>query len=216
MPSPCDLLDDLTARYPALCCVKDSVGKAYKMMEETYSNDGTVFVCGNGGSAADSDHIVGELMKGFVKKRPLDDAVKKMYAEKFGDIGKDLADKLQRGLKAVCLSAHPGLMTAFMNDVDATLVYAQKLSVMGRKGDTLIGISTSGGSKIVAAALRVAKVAGIKTITLTGEADSLCSSLADCAIKVPGRETYKIQEYHLPVYHTLCLMIEERFFGGSK
>lgn len=208
-----DHLKNLTERYAQLVSVRNDISDAYNILEKTFCNGGTLFACGNGGSASDSEHIVGELMKGFKLKRPLTDSDKSEIMQKLGSDGQMLADKLQYGLKAISLTGHPALSTAFSNDVEPELVFAQQLSVLGKKGDVLIGISTSGNSKNVYRAMQVARLKGISTILMTGEKPGKCLELADCAIKVPASETYLIQEYHLPVYHTLCIMIEEKFYG---
>jgi D-sedoheptulose 7-phosphate isomerase len=207
---------ELIKRYPLLSSIKDNILEAFSILCRSFENDGTLFVCGNGGSAADGDHIVGELMKGFVLRREIDDSLKDSFLSKFGEEGRIFAEKLQKGLKAVSLTSHPALNTAFANDVDASLIYAQQLFVLGRKNDVLIAISTSGNSDNIYKCMQLASIIGVKTILMTGESGGRCAKLADCAIKVPESETFKIQEYHLPVYHTLCLMIEEKFYGRKK
>jgi D-sedoheptulose 7-phosphate isomerase len=209
-------LSELIKRYPVLSSIKDSIFEAFSIMVETFENDGTLFACGNGGSAADGDHIVGELMKGFVLRREIDGDLKDSFLSKLGEDGQIFADKLQKGLKAVSLTSHPALITAFSNDVDPSLIYAQQLFVLGRKGDVLVAISTSGNSDNIYKCMQLASVVGIKTILMTGDSGGRCAKIADCPIKVPESETFKIQEYHLPIYHTLCLMLEEKFYGGKK
>ncbi|MBQ4057550.1 MAG: SIS domain-containing protein [Lachnospiraceae bacterium] len=208
-------IDLLIDRYPKLESCKDDIEKAYLLLEECYQNDGKLLIAGNGGSAADSEHIAGELMKRFKIPRP----VPTEFAEKLKEIdavrGKNLAHNLERGLMAIPLVAHEALSTAYINDVDGIGVFAQQLYGFGRKGDVFLGISTSGNSKNVMSATVVARALGINVIGLTGFKGGELASIADVAIRVPEDETYMIQELHLPVYHCLCLMIEDRFFGGN-
>jgi D-sedoheptulose 7-phosphate isomerase len=171
-----------------------------------------LLVCGNGGSAADAEHIVGELMKGFVKRRPLPNDVAEKLKNVDNDIGKYLGENLQQGLPAIALHTHTALSTACMNDIDGNIIYAQQVYGYGSEKDILLGISTSGNAKNVLYAMIAARAKGLKTIALTGGTGGEMKRHADVAIIVPETETYKIQELHLPVYHTLCLMIEEYFF----
>ncbi len=205
-------LDLLIERYPKLSVCKDDIAAAYELMKSCYNNNGKLLVAGNGGSAADAEHIVGELMKGFKKPRKLS----KEYADKLisvnSELGKVLADNLQGALPAIALDGHPGLTTAYMNDCEPLLCFAQQVNGYGNAGDVFLGISTSGNSKNVLYAAVAAKAKGMKVIGLTGQKDSKLSAIADVCIKVPETETYMIQELHLPVYHCLCLMLEEKFF----
>ena len=205
----------LINRYPQLACCEEDVLKAYRIMEECYSHDGKLLIAGNGGSAADSEHIAGELMKRFKTPRP----VPQELATKLQAIdpvrGKELSDNLEQGLMAIPLVAHEALSTAYINDVDGLGVFAQQLYGFGRRGDVFLGISTSGNSKNILSATVVARALGIKVIGLTGEEGGELARVADVAIRVPEKETYLIQEYHLPVYHCLCLMLEDRFFGEN-
>lgn len=206
-------IDLLIERYSVLkTCVND-IEKAYLILEECYVNDGKLLIAGNGGSAADSEHIAGELMKRFKTPRP----VTAEFAEKLKSIdqvrGENLAHNLERGLMAIPLVAHEALSTAYINDVDGLGVFAQQLFGFGRPGDVFLGISTSGNSKNVMSATVVARALGIKVIGLTGAKGEELAEVSDVAIKVPETETYMIQELHLPVYHCLCLMLEDRFFG---
>jgi len=202
--------DRLFDRYPQLILIKDEILHAFKVSARSYYNGGKMLICGNGGSAADADHIVGELMKGFYKPRELCDSDKK----KFGLIG----EKLQGALPAISLTQHTALSTAFANDEDPTITFAQQVYGYGRPGDVLIGISTSGNSRNVINAVKTAKAIGITTIGMTGSTDkagektSEMSSLCDICINVPASITAEIQELHLPIYHTLCAMLEEEFF----
>lgn len=209
---PMNYLLELLTRYPVLTSVKDEIKEAYEILENCYENGGKLLIAGNGGSCADAEHIVGELMKGFVKPR----AVSEEFAQKLLEAdpvrGKELADKLQGGLPAIALTGHPGLSTAYLNDVDGSLIYAQQTYGYGKKGDVLLGISTSGNSKNIMYAMAAARAIGMKTIGLIGKDGGQLKETADVSIVVPEKETYKIQELHLPVYHALCLMLEERFF----
>ena len=208
-------LDILVDRYPQLAECKESIEQAYLILEECYINDHKLLIAGNGGSAADSEHIAGELMKRFKILRP----VPADFARKLKEIdavrGENLSKNLERGLMAIPLVAHEALSTAYINDVDGLGVFAQQLYGFGRPGDVFFGISTSGNSKNVMSATVVARALGIKVIGLTGAKGGELATVADVAIKVPETETYMIQELHLPVYHCLCLMLEDRFFGGN-
>lgn len=206
-------IDLLVKRYPILKTVNDSVEAAYLALEESYTNGGKLLIAGNGGSAADAEHIVGELMKAFVLPRKLDAE----YCEKLtavdAEMGKVLAENLQGAVPVIALDGHLSLTTAYMNDCEPLLCFAQQVNGYGKKGDVFLGISTSGNSKNVLYAATVAKAKGMKVIGLTGEKNSKLSAMADVCIQVPSVETYMIQELHLPIYHCLCLMVEERFFG---
>lgn len=208
-------LNILIERYPKLAVCKEDIKKAYELLEAAYSNGRKLLVCGNGGSASDSEHIVGELMKEFKLKR-------KVYSDHVSalksidpELGQVLADNLQGALPAISLTGHSSLQTAYMNDAVPELVFAQQVNGYGREGDVLLGISTSGNSKNVLYAAVNAKAKGLKVIGLTGAKENKLMKYADVCIRVPETETYKIQEYHLPVYHCLCLMLEEKFFGGK-
>ena len=210
--SEMDYLELLIKRYPALSPVRDSILAAYETMKECYENGGTLLVAGNGGSCADSEHIVGELMKGFVKRRPVSNEFAAALQEADEKRGKELASCLQGGLPAIALTGHAGLATAFLNDVNGEMIYAQQLYGYGKKGDVFMGISTSGNAENVMYAVAVAKASGIKTIGLTGKNGGKMAGACDCSIVVPSDETFKIQELHLPIYHALCLMLEEHFY----
>lgn len=205
----------LIERYPILSACRDDVVKAYELMEKAYRGDHKLLIAGNGGSAADSEHIAGELMKRFKTPRP----VPTEFAERLINIdperGPELARNLERSLMAIPLVAHEALTTAYINDVDGLGVFAQQIYGFGRQGDVFLGISTSGNSKNIISATVVAHAMGIKVIGLTGQSGGELAKAADVCIQVPETETYKIQELHLPVYHCLCLILEERFFGGE-
>ena len=194
-------------RYPELTECKESMHAAFEILKECVCSGGKILLCGNGGSAADSDHIAGELLKGFLKKRPLSAEEKARWTEETW-----IADMLQKGICAINLTGISATMTAVCNDTDPQLIYAQLVQAMGRPGDVLIGLSTSGGAKNVRYGAMTAKTLGMKVISLTGEKESPLSAIADAAIRVPVQETYMVQELHLPVYHWLCAMLEEEFF----
>ena len=205
-------LEHLIERYPVLGTVKTEIYEAYQILEACFLSGHKLLIAGNGGSAADADHIVGELMKGFVKKR----AVSEIFAGELqavdADRGAVLSKTLQGGLPAIALHNHASLNTAVLNDIAGELMYAQQVNGYGVAGDVFLGISTSGNAANVYDAAVVAKAKGLKVIGLTGKDGGKLRSISDVAIVVPEQETYKIQELHLPVYHALCLMLEERFF----
>ena len=200
------VFDELFIRYPVLDVCKCDIENAFNAMVECYDNGGKLLCCGNGGSAADCDHLVGELMKGFLKKRPLSDNEKQCFANSF------VADGLQKGLPAISLCAHSALMTAFSNDEIPSLVFAQQVYAYAQINDILVAFSTSGNSENVVYAAEAAKAAGIKSIAITGRNESKLSEICDVCIRLPETETYKIQELTLPVYHCLAAMIEEKYF----
>lgn len=210
-----DNLKLLIGRYPALAECAEDIETSYKLLEDCFSRGNKLLIAGNGGSCADSAHIVGELMKGF--KRPRKCPVE--FKEKLKEVGEErglaIADKLQGALPAINLCEHAALNTAFMNDVEGggIMSFAQQVYGYGKRGDVFLGITTSGNSKNVCNAALVAKAAGLRVIALTGRKGGNISSLADVTVRVPADETYQIQEYHLPVYHCLCLMLEDRFFS---
>ena len=206
------MLNELVMRYPVLGIVRDDVNKAYSLLEACYENGGKLLIAGNGGSEADAEHIVGELMKGFVKRRPLSKELKRALIDTDPIRGSELSEKLQQGLPAIALTNHAALSSAFANDVDGMLSYAQQVNGYGKEGDVFLGISTSGNSENVMYAAVTAKAKGMKVIGLTGRDGGKLAKLADVAIVVPEQETYKIQELHLPIYHALCLMLEDHFY----
>lgn len=205
-------LNELMERYPVLLPVKDEILAAYGILERCYEGGGKLLIAGNGGSCADAEHIVGELMKGFVKPRRVSDPLAAALKQVDEERGGLLAGKLQQGLAAIALTGHAGLSTAFANDVDGDLVFAQQTLVYGKPEDVFLGLSTSGNAKNVMYAVTVAKALGMKVVGLTGRDGGALKKAADVAVVVPEMETFKIQELHLPVYHALCLMLEERFF----
>lgn len=203
----------LVSRYPELSVVQDKIMEAYKVMEQSYVNGGKLLVAGNGGSAADAEHIVGELMKGFKLPRKPEKEFAENLIKEDAELGHVLAENLQGALSAIALDGHPALSTAYMNDCEPLLCFAQQVNGYGAANDVFLGISTSGNSKNVLYAAVTAHAKGMKVIGLTGQKDSELSRMSDVCIQVPQTETYMIQELHLPVYHCLCLMLEERFFG---
>ena len=207
------MIKNLIDRYPTLALCESDIENATSMIINCYENGGKLLLAGNGGSSADADHIVGELMKGFMKKRELTDSQKAEMNEKCQDISDETLAKLQNALPAISLSSFSALNTAFSNDVDADLVFAQGVFGLGKVNDVLIAISTSGNSKNVVEAAKVAKAIGVKVIALTGKSGGVLKNLADITIAVPESETYKVQELHLPVYHSICAEIESHFFS---
>jgi len=207
-------VDLLVSRYPKLEAVRQQIISAYEILEECYLHDGKVMIAGNGGSAADSEHIAGELMKRFKIPRPVTPELAEKLKEADPVRGPLLAKNLERGLMAIPLVAHEALTTAYINDVDGYGVFAQQLLGFGRPGDVFLGISTSGNSQNIMNAVAVAKALGIKILGLTGAKGGELAAAADVAVRVPETETYMIQELHLPVYHCWCLMLEDRFFGN--
>lgn len=204
----------LISRYPILEPIQQKIIDAYLVMQECYKNGGKLLIAGNGGSAADSEHIAGELMKRFKTPRPVSDE----FAEKLKEVdpvrGAALAKNLECSLMAIPLVAHEALTTAYINDVDGLGVFAQQLFGYGRPGDVFLGISTSGNSQNIINATVVARASGINVIGLTGAKGGELAKAADVAVNVPETETYMIQELHLPIYHCWCLMLEDNFFGG--
>lgn len=207
------ILNELLNRYPLLFPLKDAIGEASGAMISCFEHGNKILICGNGGSSSDSDHIAGELLKGFENRRPLADALKKELSLSDPERGAYLAEKLQSGLPAIALSAHTGLMTAVANDNDPALIYAQQVTAFGLRGDLLIGISTSGSAQNVIDAAITARAKGLTVLGLTGETGGRLKEHCDILVNVPGRRTAWVQELHLPVYHTLCLMVENHFFG---
>lgn len=211
-PAQQALMETFLKDNPALQSLEGGIAAALQLMQSTYDEGGKVMICGNGGSAADAEHIVGELMKGFLKKRPLNDK-ERAVIEETPEMPADFADRLQGGLPALALTTHSALLSAYANDVDAAMVYAQQVWVLGEGNDTLVTLSTSGNSKNVVNAVHAARAKGIKTIAITGEKESALSALCDIFLRVPSCETYRVQEYTLPVYHALCAMLETAYFS---
>lgn len=209
-------LNVLVERYPKLTNNREEIKKTYEILENCYVNGGKLLVAGNGGSAADSEHIVGELMKSFEKPRKLLDEDRKKLELIDGEMGSILANNLQRALPAIALDGHMALTTAFMNDCEPLLCFAQQINGYGKEGDVFLGISTSGNSKNILYASIAAKAKGMKVVGLTGMKSSKLEEYADVTIHAAQTRTYMVQEYHMPIYHCLCLMLEERFFGNDE
>lgn len=202
----------LLTRYPQLEACRSDLESALELLERCYRQGGKLLICGNGGSCADAQHIVGELMKGFLKKRPLSSRQKEQMCTVCPDLPEPLLEELQGALPAISLCQESALTTAFANDVAAEAIFAQQVLGYGRPGDVLLAISTSGNAKNVGCAAQVATAIGLKVIGLTGITGGKLKSLADVCICVPEAETFRIQELHLPVYHALCAQLEEIFF----
>ena len=202
---------ELFTRYPALVDIKDDIDSALNLMLDCYRNGGKILICGNGGSSADSAHIAGELLKDFAKKRPIDDDFKAKLSA-ISNSAKDTACVLQKGVPCIDLTALNATLTAIGNDINFDYGFAQIFYSLASKNDLLIGLSTSGNSKNVVKAVEVAKALNIKTIGFTGAKGGNLNDLCDVCIKAPAIETYKVQEYHLPIYHYLCLQIENTLF----
>ena len=205
-------INELMKRYPQLVVVRKEIEESYEVLKKSYQNGGKLLIAGNGGSCADSEHIVSELMKGFCLERKVPGDFADTLKEIDLEMGTNLAAKLQGALPAIALDNHNALNTAYLNDVDGLLCYAQQVYGYGTTGDVFLGISTSGNSKNILNAAIVAKAKGMKVIGLTGEGGGKLADISDVVIKVPEKETFKIQELHLPVYHCLCLMLEKEFF----
>lgn len=205
-------LNELIERYPELESIRNDVEKAYELMEEAYASGHKMLVAGNGGSAADSEHIVGELMKTFKKERPISEELKSELERIDPVRGKQLADFLQNSLRAIAVTGHTSLTTAVMNDVEPKLGFAQQVNGYGDEGDIFLAISTSGNAENIMLAAVTAKAKGLKVILLSGKTGGELKKLADAAIIVPDDETFRIQERHLPIYHTLCRELEDHFF----
>lgn len=211
MNTPENIFSTLYKSYPALLSVKNEIEGAFALLRKCAEENAFIYCCGNGGSAADSEHIAGELMKGFILKRPLP----KEEKAKFDGIenGREIADKLQKGIRCISLVSQTGLISAFANDVDASLVFAQQVYAYAKsEHDVLIALSTSGNSLNIVNAVKAAKAAGIKSISITGEKESKLSLLSDVTIRLPSSITYEIQELTLPTYHALCAATEADMF----
>lgn len=213
-PATKKIIDELGARYKTIVPVLPKVAEVVEMLCGCFQANGQLLLCGNGGSAADCGHIVGELAKGFRSKRPLPaQDIERLKKAGYPDAA-ELGGKLQRGARALALTGSDALNTAFANDVDASLIFAQQVYVFGRPGDVLLGISTSGNAKNVIAALKVAKAFGLKTIGLTGAKPGAMDPFCDVCIKAPAGKTHEIQELHLPIYHALCAAVEAELWSA--
>ena len=206
------ILEKLIERYPPLEVCRNEIKEAGELIIDSYKNSGQLLTCGNGGSCSDADHIVGELMKSFSKKRPLDNDAKESLMAVDEERGALMSAKLEKGLPAISLNAHGALISAISNDIGGDFIFAQQVMGYGRKGDVLLGISTSGSSKNVVDACIAAKAKGLKVIALVGQTGGKMKDFSDVAIRVPSTCTPDVQEFHLPIYHALCIMAEETFF----
>ena len=208
-----EIFDSLFIRYPVLESCKDSIFKAFELLKETVLRQNILYLAGNGGSAADSEHIVGELMKSFMAKRPIDTKLADKLKALYGEEGESLSLDLEGGFRAVSLPSLISLSTAIINDVNSDVMFAQMLNSIGVEGDVFWGISTSGNSKNIVKAAMLAKAKGLKVMALVGQKECKLDKLCDVIIHVPETETYKVQELHLPVYHALCAMLESEFYS---
>lgn len=206
------ILQRLLEDNPALAPLRSGLLDAYALLQGAFEAGGKLLLCGNGGSAADADHIVGELMKGFLKRRPLT-AEERALLDDTPDMPAGFADRLQGALPALSLNTHGALLSAYANDVDASMVYAQQVWALGQGGDALLALSTSGNSRNVVNAVHAARAKGLRTLAITGEKESALSALCDVTLRLPSAETYRVQEYTLPVYHALCALLEAAFFA---
>lgn len=207
------ILKDLTVRYPALYVCEANLSKAAKWMVNCFQQGGKLLVCGNGGSAADSEHIVGELMKTFKLERPLDEEMREKIRVAYPEHAESMIANLQRAVPAISLVSETALMTAYTNDNSAEMAFAQQVMSYGCPGDLLLAITTSGNSCNVLNAARIAHIVGMKVIGLTGQSGGEMKALSDICICAPSTVTYQVQEYHLPIYHCLCACVENEMFG---
>ena len=214
-------IENLLQNHPALLVCRDSIEAARELLIDTYRAGGKLLLCGNGGSCADCDHIAGELLKGFLSHRPLseEDCIALADSLPEGEADPDLyllAGQLQGGLPAISLPSQVAVVTAVSNDTDPALIFAQSVWALGQAGDTLICLSTSGNSRNVVLAAKAARAKGLRVLALTGETESALSALADVTVQAPACDTYRVQEYHLPIYHYLCAAVEEALFEGGN
>lgn len=205
-------VQEFFARHENLMPLREDILQVCDLMTDAFQNGCKLLICGNGGSCADGDHIAGEFLKGFLLKRPVDAQLKSVMAEKYGQYGTEIAEKLQVGLPTISLNTHNAAISAFENDVDPELIYAQQVLAYGKPGDVLLGISTSGNAKNVAAAVMTANALGLHTIGLTGKSGGELAKWSDISLIMPQCETYRIQEEHLAVYHLLCAVVESEIF----
>ena len=208
-----DALIDLLHRYPVLDICKADIEKAFLLIKDTFQKGGKLLICGNGGSAADSEHIVGELMKGFMLDRKIPESARAKIKKVSQTNGDYICDNLQGALPAISLVSHSALISAFSNDKASDMIFAQQIFGYGKPEDCFLGLSTSGNSKNVIFAAETAKAIGMHTIAFTGKSGGSLKDICDCTVLVPSESTPIIQEYHLPIYHTLCMMLEYEFFG---
>ncbi len=210
------LLDNLIGKYPELSELRDSIDKVSGIIIKCYTAGGKLLICGNGGSSSDSCHLAGELMKSFERKRPLDVSFKERLADISASRGKYLAEKLEHGLPAISLSAHTSLITAICNDIDPQLIFAQQIMGYGEEKDVLLAISTSGNSKNIIDACITARAMNITVVGITGRSGGEMKEYCNILINVPREQTASVQELQLPVYHAICRIVEEYFYGEEK
>lgn len=211
MYTPDSIFAELYKSYPCLQTLSADIEKAFSLIKKCAEEEAFIYCCGNGGSAADSEHITGELMKGFILKRPLPEDEKKRFDSL--ENGRDIANKLQKGIRCISLVSQTGVISAFANDIDPSLVFAQQIYAYAKsEHDVLIALSTSGNSLNIVNAARAARAAGIRVISITGEKESRLSDISDVTVKLPTSETFKVQELTLPVYHALCAAVEAQMF----
>lgn len=208
-------MDNLITRYPVLTGIRKNIEESFHILLSVYKQSGKVLVAGNGGSAADAEHMTGELMKGFLLRRPIDNDLRDSLLNVDEIVGRRLSEVLQRPLTVIPLGGCGALATAYINDVESDSLYAQQLLGLGKKGDVFIGISTSGNSRNILDAAVLARAIGMTVIGLTGKDGGKLKNYTDVIVPVPERETYIVQEYYLPIYHCWCMMLEEYFFGGG-
>lgn len=206
-------IDELIERYPLLQEIEEDIIKGYLLLQNCYESKNKLLIAGNGGSAADAEHIVGELMKEFKLPRFLDDQMKERLVHTDSKLGTVLGNTLRQSLRAISLNGHPALSSACLNDVNGEIAFAQQINGLADVGDVFLAISTSGNSQNIIYAALTAKAYGMKVLALTGRDGGMLKSLSDVSVVVPEKETYVIQEYHLPIYHCWCLMLEKFFFG---
>lgn len=209
---PEKILADLLCKYKNLENCKSAIWNSFVILRDSFASGGKLLLCGNGGSAADCEHIVGELMKSFLMERSLEEAERHKIKACFPDEWEYLSQGLQKALPAISLVSQTSLSSAYINDVNPDMFYAQQVYGYGKEGDVLLGISTSGNSKNVINALKIAKAFGLKTIGLTGKGGGKMKDICDAAIIAPASSTHEVQEFHLPIYHALCAMLEAYFF----
>lgn len=206
------ILENLLEKYPQIETCRNEIQASFEILKGCYQAGGKLLICGNGGSAADSEHIVGELMKGYRKRREIPETFRSQLEKEFHQDGVHLAERLQGALPAISLASHSGLMTAISNDIGADMIFAQQVYGIGRANDALLGISTSGNAKNVILAFQISRSLGLKNIGLAGLNAKQMRSVCDVVVGVPWTETFEIQEGHMAVYHALCGMLEEEFF----
>ena len=210
------ILNRLQEQYPLLSACMDDICEMTERICNCYRKGGKLLICGNGGSASDALHIVGELMKSFVLPRKIDEKLKLMLMTGNDEDASYICENLQGALPAIALVSEAALITAYSNDVAPDMMFAQQVLGYGAAGDVLLGISTSGNSKNVILAAKVARALGMQTLSLTGRGGGKLKAVSDVTVAVPEGETYRVQELHLPVYHAICLAIEEEFFGKDE